>query len=682
MSVTFRVALQGQTVPLRFQTVNFAGIRELVEADVTAAINARAAKAANGSDFATPLNGASGSGLVGFQQAGTGAVTRTAQTVLRERPVSVLDYYDAGDGSDYGPAFGRALDASSRVFWPERAGGYEVSSTLDKTLTADTIIDWNGQEIMFSAVTTLRTTKIADSGVALVGNPARYATSVTISGGASASVQAGDIINLQSSVVPFSDAADTKQDTVRIRTAAAGVLTLDAGLNFPWAAAESGLIITVYRPVKITHIRPNFLVEQTDGETATKSAIVEVGFRDVEYQSPVFRGALPFTPSANIYRVPVQFYYCVGYLITGATYENVSYPFGVYGGSRNGIELGSRSRNCRHSHADVGGFGSDYRLSGLHDEDSFIALSTHPAFRCHADGFEVRNGAALTAFRCMGGSLKNGLVHTTDASSDTPQIQSWTPNSGFDYLFDDADFDLDGVTFDNPNRTAPDVFIHRGRNVRIENTQAIDVRVGATVDHALFGIGNRFSGGKASPRASLVLSPARVDGLAILDGYLDTGVYHIDPHRSIVAQSNKRLTCSGQVFRKQAQGTYAVRVHVNGVAGISPVYLQGEMCLTAIVQHESAGFYSQIKHLYTFGLALGGGGFITMGTTPIQVIGPATGSGGTNISLAMSNVAYTDGGTGGDSYISFDVAIATLAGVSSSSVGLEYDLTLRETFAA
>ena len=83
MSVTFRVALDGQTVPLRFQTVSFAGIRELVEADVAADINARAAKAANGSDFATPLNGSSGSSLVGFLQAGTGAVTETVQAMGR-----------------------------------------------------------------------------------------------------------------------------------------------------------------------------------------------------------------------------------------------------------------------------------------------------------------------------------------------------------------------------------------------------------------------------------------------------------------------------------------------------------------------------------------------------------------------------------------------------------------------
>ena len=368
--------------------------------------------------------------------------------------------------------------------------------------------------------------------------------------------------------------------------------------------------------------------------------------------------------------------------MTDGGYEAVSYPLGVYGGTRNGMEINSKARFCRHSHADLGGFASDYRLIGLHDEDSFVALSTHPAFRCYAEAFDVRNNTALTAWRCMGGALKNGSVHTTDSTSDTPQIQSWVPNSGFEYLYDDADFDIDGVTFDNPSRTAPDVYIHYGRNVRVANAKAIDIRIGSTVDLYMNGEGNRLTGGKASPQSTLVLSPSRVDGVAILDGYLLSSVYHIDPYRSIVAQSNKRLTCSGQVFRDVVQGTYAVRLHVNGITGVNPVYLQGDLMLTGIVQHESAGFYSKIKNLYTFGLALGGGGFVRMTTTPIQVIGPATGAGGTDITLAISGVSYTDAGSGGDSYISFSVAIATVAGVTNPAFGLEYDLTLRETYAA
>lgn len=53
MSVNFRVDLGGQNVQFRFQNVSFAGIREIVSADVSQDIAARAAKAANLSDLAS-----------------------------------------------------------------------------------------------------------------------------------------------------------------------------------------------------------------------------------------------------------------------------------------------------------------------------------------------------------------------------------------------------------------------------------------------------------------------------------------------------------------------------------------------------------------------------------------------------------------------------------------------------
>jgi hypothetical protein len=152
MSVTFRVALDGQTVPLRFQTVSFAGIRELVEADVAADINARAAKAANGSDFATPLNGSSGSSLVGFLQAGTGAVAETAQTALR-RVVYPEQYGAVGNGStNDATAMQNAITAAAAanaVLTLRPGRNYRCATGL--TIPANSTIDFQGATISTAA---------------------------------------------------------------------------------------------------------------------------------------------------------------------------------------------------------------------------------------------------------------------------------------------------------------------------------------------------------------------------------------------------------------------------------------------------------------------------------------------------------------------------------------------------
>ena len=80
--------------------------------------------------FIAQLNAGSG----GFLQAGTGAVTRTAQNKMRDVPVSVKDFGAVGDGSNDDTAeVQAAIDATiaagrSEVWLP--GGDYKLSSTL------------------------------------------------------------------------------------------------------------------------------------------------------------------------------------------------------------------------------------------------------------------------------------------------------------------------------------------------------------------------------------------------------------------------------------------------------------------------------------------------------------------------------------------------------------------------
>lgn len=100
-------------------------------------------------DGAVPgLSGDAGSSLVGFKQAGTGAVSRTAQDKLREAAFSVKDFGAKGDGTtDDKAAIQATIDAAvaagiSRILLP--AGTYAVSSQFIITSPIRLIGQGNG----------------------------------------------------------------------------------------------------------------------------------------------------------------------------------------------------------------------------------------------------------------------------------------------------------------------------------------------------------------------------------------------------------------------------------------------------------------------------------------------------------------------------------------------------------
>lgn len=102
-----------------------------------------------------------GSSLVGFLQAGTGAVARTAQAKMRD-VVSVKDFGAVGDGvADDTAAIQAAVNAGGEVFFP--TGRYLISSTITVAKTVSLL----GSSSSFGDTTATAELLYTGTGVAL-----------------------------------------------------------------------------------------------------------------------------------------------------------------------------------------------------------------------------------------------------------------------------------------------------------------------------------------------------------------------------------------------------------------------------------------------------------------------------------------------------------------------------------
>lgn len=465
------------------------------------------------------LTANTGAGLVGFNNALTyppdtiGNEVKYLQTLTS---VNIENFGGVADGvTDNMPALISALAASPVVTFPERAGVWRFSSTGTHTLTRDIEIDFNGQKLEFSNARLILTGAVVASGRTLAANVARYAKSITLNNGAD--IQAGDLAFIGTDQLPSSDWPDKKNDCVRIRSISGAVATLDEGLNFSYATGDTGLAVTIYRPFKARLVRPKILTIAADADTTGYVNILCTGLRDVELVSPEFTGQYPFDRANNIYRNGLWFFRSIGLKITNMVCEAMSYPVGVYGGARNVLEIGTTARYMHHSHADIGGWGSDYRLQGLHSSDSFQGLNTHPCFRAYADGFTVLNDTGLSNWRCCGGGISNGFISSSvDDTSELPQFQNSTPNVGYVYINSDADFYADNVTLDYPNRvTKPGLAVRYGRSAKYSNYRgsATAGLSGGELQLFICGPGNRFgtSGTAILPASHVYAVTSRLD---------------------------------------------------------------------------------------------------------------------------------------------------------------------------
>lgn len=204
-----------------------------------------------------------GAALIGFLQAGAGAVTTTVQTKLRET-VSVKDFGAVGDGvTDDTVAIQAAHTAHRNVHYPR--GTYKVSGQIEviwsdyigitadigavfdaRTSTDDYGLFIGGTAIPPGGISYLYDRTLRTGGYALGGDVASGARTLTVS--ASLGLVENDVIRLSSSVL-FTPAYATAYsgELCRVQDVSGTTVTITSPLNSAYTAATT-TVFKIGRP--------------------------------------------------------------------------------------------------------------------------------------------------------------------------------------------------------------------------------------------------------------------------------------------------------------------------------------------------------------------------------------------------------------------------------------------------
>lgn len=607
---------------------------------------------------------------------------------VKEKLLSNYKSIVPGNGvADDMPKITAALATTSRIVFPETSTPYTLKSNATVTLTKDTVIDFNGQQsIWTNSRLTIKSPTVA-TGLTLAANVPRYASVLTLSSGTG--IQRGDLVYITTTLKPSPDWNDSKKDCVLVSSVSGNTVNLSDTVNFSYTTSDAGLSIKVYRPFRLELRNLNALLIAAESDPTPYVQIELEGVHGLNITNPIIRGQLPFGRDTNPYRVGIQTIACRSVTIADPTYEAMSYQIGIYGGTRHVTETNVNSYYCHHGHADVGDWSSDYTLDGMKCADNYQSVNTHPCFRAYVKNIDVHNDYGLSYLRCVGGGISDATIRSTvgeGVGSELPQYSNIPMNAGFEYLYDDADIYFNNIDMRCPNRiTKATMGVRFGRTVSIAAIKCNDFITSFAardqVKQLIVGTGNRIGAlSSPTPGSSLTLCPARIDFDIPLDANLISSIYNIDPRLTMVPHSSGRLVCRGSVFAKRSVAspvTSTLRIHVNAFSTQSQVnILNGKLKLFATIAHSSSGAFSTQEKHFNFSFTVQATSALYFPTTAVYTSGLSGQIGeGVVVSLTAPTFAgVSQIGSGGDNYI--DVPV-TLTGAGTSPVfTLSYELEL------
>lgn len=623
-----------------------------------------------------------GSSHIGFIQAGTGAIARTAQDKMREF-VSVQDFGAVGDGvTDAGAALATTLAAHGTINFPKTASGYHFEASRTITLTRDTVIDFEENDITFG-----NTTRI--TFVSPVGVSGRTITEVVQRGSAAvklnslADIEVGDLLYIETTIAPSSEWADTKKDCVRVQGFSGAYVILEESLNFGYDPSDAGLQVMTYKPKRLT-IKSPHLIMSSD---ASPRVLFEIrGCQDVVLDKPYITGSLPFNFVTNIFRVGIVLYRCFGAVVENPVLTNMSYPIELDGGTRNVRANNVIANGCRHT-IEAADWSSNLTVDGLDASACYSAVSAHPSFNVFFRNFSCRREVGLANVRTINGGIYNGTIETFSTDTDElPQFQSIIMQPAYTYVYADADFDAHFVKWIAPNRLVRPCFaVNYGRNVRVSNLTmpVMGMSLTSRGNISNLEIGNRMIiGGLPSPTKAWMQNTTRIVRPPLVPPQTLSGQQVVHLPNQLVDSVGNFVDVSGPLavgVSNATPYTASFIFYLDSFPGANVTdEVVGYLTLNGSVRHNASGRFSTKSKTWNFISSRSSPG--TNSLFPLTPVWQSTASGQTNENLTL-DITGTVFGTDSSGYQFVQVNVSmTATGLASLFFGLSYNLKLHRLF--
>lgn len=483
---------------------------------------------------------------VSFLQAGTGAVTRTAQAKMRD-VVSVRDFGAVGDmvaddTAAFNAAVASCVTTGKALLVP--SGSYIYTGNLYSLPI--TMMGEGRPKIYVTGRFQFQTDNNILGNTTLSAGASVGATSISVT--SATNFAAGQLVVIYDTTVMDSAYNRGSYTTGIVASVSGTTINLRDPLVYP---LFSGATVTT-RVAAAAHVSGiDFYMPAVPGSNVyclIYSGLVDSTLDDCRFFEPTRQKSTLNNAffAQQCYGLEVEDYYSDGPL----------YGISLIGGRQFNIR---NTTMCEGRHPVVPSFGaSNIEVDGLVTQKCSAALDGHIAFNISYRNVREYNSTEWFALRALGVTLQNIQSEHVTAPSGSPQLHDNFLTASYSSLNQLLDLEVDNFRIQGPGTASLDIAF--GRNVRLQNcywpgiTLAISGGAALSVTSAYVDENSVFA-----QQGNTRMHVTNINGnQKKLDAVLNSGVYEIRTPRAFLDTAGYSAKCRGLIYPNASTANGAV----------------------------------------------------------------------------------------------------------------------------